>query len=50
MAESAVRHVPAMQKRTGGQGVVPGERREPTGGTFVIYQLEELLGELLRLA
>jgi hypothetical protein len=47
VAESAVRHVPAMQKRTGGQGVVPGKRREPTGGTFVIDQLEELLSELL---
>ena len=41
MAESAVRHVPAMQKRTGSQGVVPGERRKPTGCTFVIDQLEE---------
>ena len=50
VAEAAVCHVPAMQKRTGGQGVVPGERREPTGGTFVIDQLEELLGELLRLS
>ena len=50
VAEAAVRHVPAMQKRTGGQDVVPGERREPTGGTFVIDQLEELLGELLRLS
>jgi hypothetical protein len=49
MTESAVRHVPAMQKRTGGQGAVPGEWRESTGGTFVIDQLEELLGELLRL-
>jgi len=49
MAESAMRHVPAMQKRTGGQGAVPGEWRESTGGTFVIDQLEELLGELLRL-
>jgi hypothetical protein len=50
MAESAVRHVPAMQKRSGGQGVIPGKRSEPTGGTFVIYQLEELLGELLSLS
>jgi hypothetical protein len=49
MAESAMRHIPAMQKRTGGQGAVPGEWRESTGGTFVIDQLEELLGELLRL-
>jgi len=49
MAEAAVRHVPAMQKRTGGQDVVPGERGELTGGTFMINQLEELLGELLRL-
>ena len=49
VAESAVRHVPAMQKRTGGQDVVPGERRKPTGGTFLIDQLEELLGKLLRL-
>ncbi len=48
VAESAVCHVPAMQKRPGGQDVVPGERREPTGGTFVIDQVEELLGELLR--
>jgi hypothetical protein len=38
-----------MQKRTGGQDVVPGERGELTGGTFMINQLEELLGELLRL-
>jgi hypothetical protein len=49
VAESAVRHVPAMQKRTGGQGTVPGEWGEPTSGTFVIDQLVELLGELLRL-
>jgi hypothetical protein len=38
-----------MQKRTGGQDGVPGERGEPTGGTFLIHQVEELLGELLRL-
>jgi hypothetical protein len=38
-----------MQKRTGGQDGVPGEWGEPTGGTFLINQLEELLGELLRL-
>ncbi len=50
VAEAAVRHVPAMQKRTGGQDVVPGERREPAGGTFAIDQVEELLGELLRLS
>ncbi len=50
VAEAAVRHVPAMQKRTGGQDIVPDERREPTGGTFVIDQLEELLSELSRLA
>ena len=50
VAEATVLHVPAMQKRTGGQDVVPGERREPTGGTFVIDQLEELLGKLLRLS
>ena len=49
VAETAVRHVPTMQKRTGGQCVVPGERRESTGSTFVIDQLEELLSELLRL-
>ncbi len=50
VAEAAVRHVPAMQKRAGGQDVVPGERGKPTGGTFVIDQLEKLLRELLRLS
>jgi hypothetical protein len=42
-----VNHVPAMQKSARGQGVVPGERRKSTGGTFMIDQLEELLGKLL---
>jgi hypothetical protein len=50
VTKAAVRHIPAMQKRTRGKCVVPGERREPTGGTFVIDQLEELLGELLCLS
>jgi hypothetical protein len=50
VAKAAVRHIPAMQKRTRGKSAVPGEWREPTGGTFVINQLEELLGELLRLS
>ena len=49
VAESAMRHIPAMQKRSGGQCVVPGERRKPTVSSFLIDQLEELLGELLRL-
>jgi hypothetical protein len=48
VAEAAVRHVPAMQKCARGQGSVPGERRQTTDGTIPIYQLEELLAELLR--
>ena len=50
MAEAAVRHIPAMQQRARGQGIVPGKGRQATGGALVIDQLEELLGELLRLA
>lgn len=50
VTEAAMRHVPAMQKRARGQDVVPDERRKPTGGTFVIDQLEELLSELLCLS
>ena len=49
VTKSAMGHVPAMQKRTGCQDVVPGERRKSTGGTFMIDQLEELLCKLLRL-
>jgi hypothetical protein len=49
VAESAMRHVPAMQPSTGCQDVVPDERRKSTGGTFMIDQLEELLCKLLRL-
>ena len=47
VAEAAVCHIPAMQKSAGCQGAVPGERRKPTGGAFLIDQLEELLGKLL---
>ena len=47
MAEAAVIHIPAMEKRARGQGGVPGERRQATGGTILIDQLKELLGELL---
>lgn len=50
MAEATVHHVPAMQQCARGQGSVPGERRQATGGTIVVDQLEELLGELLRLS
>jgi len=50
MAEAAVRHIPAMQQRARGQGIVPGKGRQATGGALVIDQLEELLGELPRLA
>jgi hypothetical protein len=39
-----------MQKCARGQGSVPGERRQTTGGTIAIDQLEELLAELLRFA
>ena len=41
MTEAAVRHVPAMQERARGQGIVPGERRQATGGTIMVDQLEE---------
>ena len=50
VAEAAMRHVPAMQKCARGQGSVPGERRQTTGGMIAIDQLEELLAELLRFA
>ena len=49
VTKSAVCHVPAMKKCTGCQSIVPGERRKSTGGTFLVDQLEELLGKLLRL-
>ena len=49
MAKAAVLHVPAMQERARGQGRVPGERRQATGNTIGVNQLEKLLGELLRL-
>ena len=41
MAEATMLHVPAMEQCTGGQGGVPGERRQATGGTIMIDQLEE---------
>ena len=50
MAKAAVVHVPAMQQRAGGQGGVPSERRQPTGGAVRVDQLEELRGDLLRFA
>src|SRR5258706_14659272 len=50
VAEAAMRHVPGMQECAGGQGSVPGERRQTTGGAIAIDQLEELLAELLRFA
>ena len=49
VAKSAMCHIPAMQKRTRCQGIVPGKRRKSTSGTFMIDQLKELLGKLLRL-
>ncbi len=49
VAETAVHHVPAMQECARGQGRVPGKGRQATGGTIAVDQLEELLGELLRL-
>lgn len=39
-----------MQERARGQGIVPGERRQPTDAPVVVDQLEKLLGELLRFA
>ncbi len=47
MAKAAVIHIPAMEKCPRSQGAVPGERRQTTGGPFMVDQLEELLGELL---
>ncbi len=47
MVKAAVIHVPAMEKCARSQGAVPGERRQTTGGPFMVDQLEELLGELL---
>ncbi len=50
VAEATMRHVPAMQKRTRGQRIVPGEWRQSAGGAILVDQLKELLGELLRFA
>ena len=41
MAEATVLHVPAMEQCAGGQCGVPGERRQTTGGTIMVDQLEE---------
>ena len=48
MAEAAMGHVPAMQQRAGGQGIVPGEGRQSAVGAVGVDQLKKLLSELLR--
>ena len=36
VAEATMRHVPAMQERARGQGIVPGERRQPADGAIMV--------------
>ena len=49
MAKAAVIHVPAMEQCAIGQSSVPCKRRQATGGSIMVDQLEELLAELLGL-
>src|SRR5947209_20106493 len=46
MAEAAMLHIPAMQPRTRGQRVVPGERIQPAHRSIMIDQVEKLLRQL----